>query len=145
MEKLIVHTIHISKQREKQLFQIALPENTEAITGLASTSDATKVVGGGGWDKIERSSGTLQLYAADTGEHLYSDDPKVYFWPPLTQMFDDIFPFRELWSYKSKFGLLNTWQPIHTTIIDGYYKDFLGNYTEVMNYNIRIYIRLKLR
>lgn len=145
MEKIIVHTIHISKQREKHIFQIALPENTEAITGLGSTTDATKVVSYGGWDKIERASGTLQLYAADTGEHLFSDDPRVHIDPPQNQMFDDIFPFRKLWAYKTKFGLLDTWQPVHTTIIDGYYKDFLGAITEVMNYNIRIYIRLKLR
>lgn len=145
MEKIIVHTIGITKQKEKHIFQIVLPENTEAITGIGATSDKTRVLEGGFWPKIERSTGTLQLFVADTGEHLFSDNPKAFFGPTKMQMFDEVFPIRALPSYKTKFGLLDTWQPVHTTIIDGYYKDMVGNVSENTDYNIRIYVRVKLR
>lgn len=144
MERIIVHTIFISKPKEKRIFQIALPENTEAITGIGVTTDKTRIYVGGAWQKIERSAGTLQLFAADSGEHLFSDDLKAIYTPCKMQVFDQVFPIRTLPSYKTKFGLMDTWQPVHTTIIDAYYKDLIGYVSETTNYTIRIYVRVKL-
>lgn len=145
MEKIIVHTIAITKLKEKHLFQISLPENSEAITGVGATSDKARVNVTGEWQKLQRSSGILQLFVADTGEHFFTDDPKAIPTPCDVQPFDQVFPIRDVPSYKAKFDLLNTWQPVHTTIVDGYYKDLIGNVSTSTNYNIRIYLRIKLR
>lgn len=143
MEKLIIHTIRITKLKEKHIFQIALPENTEAVTGFGVTTDQYSLNGVPG-GKIERSTGILQLFASDTGEHLFTDDPKNTFTPTKIQAYDELFGHR-IWSYKSHFGMLDTWQPIHTTILDGFYRDFMGDIAYENSYNLRIYVRLKLR
>jgi hypothetical protein len=143
MEQVIIHMIHITIPKEKHLFQITLPENVAAITGIGTTADRYKV---NGIDsvKFERSAGTLQLFAADTSEHLFSDDPKNTYEASKIQRFDEFFEHK-VWSYKGKAGLFDTWQPIHTTILDGYYQDLIGNVTEDIDYYLRIYLRLVLR
>lgn len=145
MEKIIVHSVKITKPKEKNIFQIVLPENTEAITGLASTTDKSRIMVGGKMEKVDRASGTLQLFAADTGEHLFSDNPKVVNSPCWMQPFDMVFPIRAVPLYKTHFGLLDTWQRVQTTIIDAYYMDLIGYVIEDFNYTLRVYVRVKLR
>ena len=143
MEKLVIHKIGISKAKEKHTFQIYLPENAEAITGIFVTTDRYQITGVA-TNKVERSTGILQLFASDTGEHLYSDNPKNTFSVTREQATDEIFSHK-LWTYCTNMGMLDTWQPVSTTILDGFYQDFVGTLTESVTYNIRVYLRLKLR
>lgn len=143
MEKLIIHTIQITKKQEKQLFQIVLPENTEAITGVGVTCDQF-MINQIGFSKIERQAGTLQLFAADTGEHIFSDNPHTVYKPTDFQKFDQILFARQIWIYKTHFGMLNTWQRVTSTLIDGFYRDEVGTVLDSVNYKVRIYLRLKL-
>ena len=143
MERLFIHTISITKPKEKNTFQINLPESAEAITGIFVTADKYKIFGIPD-PKAERSTGILQLFASDTGEHLYSDNPKNTFMVPGEQTFGEVFTHK-LWSFASNMGMLDTWQTIHTTVLDGFYRDFVGALTDTVNYKVRIYLRLKLK
>jgi hypothetical protein len=143
MEKLIIHMLTITKKKEKHSFQILLPENARAITGIAVTVDQY-LIWKPGFFKMEREAGLLQLFASDTGEHIFSDNPHATFRPIEYQWFGDELAFGQLWTWKEKFELLSTWQPVTSRVIDAYYKDTAGKIMDEVNYNVRIYIRLKL-
>lgn len=139
----MIHTINIKQKREKQLFQISLPENAESITGIAVTCDQYMIFKTG-FVKVERQAGTLALFSADTGEHIFSDNPRAAFAPPTWQKFDEVSFDRQLWLTNKHFAMLDTNQPVSCTLLDGFYHDEVGKLLDEVNYNVRIYLRLKL-
>lgn len=142
MEKFIVHRIRITQKQEKKIFQIILPDNTHAITGIAAGCDAYLIPVEGEED-IQRPVGTLTLFVPDTGEQIYSDNLHACFAPATWQKFDEVSFDRKLWLTKVPFKMLETHQQASCTFIEGFYQDEVGDVLSTVNYTVRIYLRLK--
>jgi len=144
MEKIIVHKITITKSLEKILFQIRLPDNAEHITGIATSCDV-HFINIYGLPKIQREAGIIRLFVSDTGEKIFAQQLhasyRIESWEKIGEYHLPIKPF----SWKANFSLLNTYQPVRNTVIDGFYQDRTGNHVESESgYNVRIYLRLKM-
>jgi hypothetical protein len=141
MEKTIIHTIPISIKLEKVLFQIVLPENTEAIVGIAITSDLLLSE-----DDMIVEAGLLRLYMADTGDKLFSESVKSISALPDYQMTRlknaldiSIVPANKC------FDFMETYQPAEETLVEGIYQDFAGvKFHGAFSYNVKIYLRVKM-
>jgi hypothetical protein len=146
MEKIIIHTVTVSKAREKILFQILLPENAEAIIGIATSCDRYKIYADGIPNVENTLAGILRLNVSDTGDKFFSQSLHGVAAPPSWQTIGENFSAFGLWSWKGKFEFFDTNQKTENTIIDGFYQDSVG---EIMTtdfiYNVRIYLKLKLK
>ncbi|HTF02411.1 MAG TPA: hypothetical protein VK826_00235 [Bacteroidia bacterium] len=146
MEKIIVHTIRITRSFEKNLFQILLPENAESITGIAASCDI-HLVNVTGQPKIQRESGYLHLFISDTGEKMFAQilhaSYRIEAWEKIGEQHLVIQQF----SWKTNFEMLATCQPVQNMVIDGFYEDRVGADVEEdeLSYNVRIYLRLKMK
>ena len=143
MEKLIVHSVNIKKVNEKKTFQIVLPENAECITGIAISSDQY-LISETGFDKIERQAGTVSLFAADSGESIYSDNLHTVYSLSAMEKHQQFSFDRQLWLIPKPLEFMQTNQSVHCTLIDGFYKDEVGKILASVDYTVRIYLRLKL-
>jgi hypothetical protein len=144
MEKVIIHTLSITKRFDKKLFQILLPENAQAITGIAVTVDK-HFINVPPNPKIQREAGMLRLFVSDTGEKLFSQLLHAsYRVEPIEGLGEN---YRDLqqWWWRSNYEMQDTWQRVESTVIDGYYEDRVGVLqVDNINYKVRIYLRLKM-
>src|ERR1044071_5641890 len=72
MEKVIIHTLDIEVSEQKINFQILLPENLNAITGISASSNLNSV-DDPTIDYVRPGIGFLHLHVADTGDELFSE------------------------------------------------------------------------
>lgn len=145
MEKFIVHTLSIKERFQKKLFQILLPENAESITGIAVTCDK-HFINVGGQPKIQREAGYLRLFVSDAGERFFAHTLyasfKVEKWEKVGENHIDT----QQWWWRTNYEMLDTFQPVDSTLIDGYYEDRVGVLlTDNIDYTVRIYLRLKMQ
>ena len=146
MEKLIIHTVDVTAGMQKILFQILLPENAEAITGIAATCDRHRIHPGGAPNVENRLAGMLHLFASDTGDKFFAQSLHGVASPPNWQTIGDRSLINGLWGWKQKFELLDTYQPTANLLIDGFYQDSGGAVIlSTVKYKVRIYLRLKLK
>ena len=146
MEKLIIHTVTVTQPLEKILFQILLPENAEAIVGIAATCDRHTIHIGGILYVQNRLAGIIRLNVSDRADKFFSQSLHGVNMPPSWQTIGEDFSSGGLWSWKSKFELMDTYQPTANRIIDGFYQDSVGEIIDSdFTYNVRIYLKLKLK
>lgn len=143
MEKQVVHILNITQLKEKRSFQIILPENAIALTGIAVTCDLY-LISKIGFPKIERQTGRLRLFSADTGESIFAANIHASFSLPAWQKFYEPSFVRQLFMISKPKFLLETNLPVTSTLIDGFYQDEAGKLLDTLDYNVRIYLRFKL-
>lgn len=146
MEKVIIHTVDVTAGKQKILFQILLPEDAEAITGIAVTCDRYEIYAGGSPKKENRVAGILHLFMSDTGDKLFSQTLHGVALPPYWQTIGDKNLVLGLWDWKKQFEMLDTYQPTENLLIDGFYEDGVGTIVlDGVEYKVRIYLRLKMK
>ncbi|CAN5729362.1 hypothetical protein BH11BAC7_BH11BAC7_21340 [soil metagenome] len=141
MEKIIIHTVTIKTKLAKKLFQVVLPENTEAITGIAILNDVHKI------PLVEMGDvGRIRLHVADSGDKFFSQVLQAYYLTPSFQRYGLIDGFyMTMISSKNQFEFAETYQPTENTLIEGYYEDIAGaKLSDAFEYHVRIYLRLKM-
>jgi hypothetical protein len=142
MEKTIIHNITIATKLEKSLFQIVLPENAEAIIGIAVICDLLIAD-----EDIQISeAGVLRLFVADTGDKFFSESvnsisafPKYQFTGNKFALDNSIVPAKKCSEW------METYQPAQGTLIEGAYEDYAGvKFHGTFSYNVKIYLRVKM-
>jgi hypothetical protein len=142
MEKIIIHTVTIKTKLAKNLFQIVLPDNTEAITGIAVLNDVHKI------PFVQMGDvGKIRLHVADTGDKFFSQVLQAFYNTPSFQRYGLIDnTFLSMISYKNHFEFEETYQRGENTLIEGYYEDIVGTkLSDAFEYHVRIYLRLKMQ
>ncbi len=145
MEKFIIHQLTIIQQSEKQLFQIYLPENAIAVTGIDVSCD--KHIYRVGMEAIQNAAiGFVRLFVADTGHKLFSKNLHAVSELPQQEIIGEEFTAPKLYSNMNKSEMFKTYQPVLSTIIEGFYEDLTtgvgGSYP---SYKVRIYLRFKMQ
>ncbi len=146
MDKIIIHHLRITQKLEKQLFQILLPENAIAITGIAVTVD--KHVVKVGFESINNMMiGMIHLKNADVGDRFFAQDVHALNEPPEYEITGESFPYTKSYFRITFPEMLETYQPVTSTILDGFYEDTAtggDGGASYGSYNVRIYLQLKM-
>jgi len=155
--KETVKIITVTKQNQKIHFQIRHPENTEAVIGIAVTSnltpDITDSSGGSTPPDLRNTSGYLMLSIPQKGDEVYSEDVKLdkneysdFIEKAISGIQNNISKSKKRHFY------FDTFFPVDKAILEGFYEDvyspslydFTGHLRSSL-YQIRIYIRYQVK
>ncbi len=142
MSQIILHKEVIDKPNKKVVFQIKIPSNVKAVTGVMF---GAILKGDTGIMPFKRHSGELQLNIPEKRGVFYSESLRIqgmndYIFEPIGQLGLIV---SSQWIHKgTKWEFEDIHIPVEHTIIDGFYED--GNpFLNGAYYELNIYLRLE--
>lgn len=124
MDKIVVHTLQITKAKEKQLFELMLPEDVSLLTGIEISSSRH------GFfipprRFANRAVGIIRLFVADDGDCIFSEmlrgDQSIPSWEAMGEFIPPT-----PWNQKEPLPPFLTKQFTKATVINGFYEDMVG-------------------
>jgi hypothetical protein len=137
MDKIVIHTVAVTKPKQKIHFDILLPENASLLTGIEVSTNRQLILA----HKKKyphRAVGVLRLFVADDGDCIFSQmlhaDHSIPKWEATGEPFA-----ATLWNQLEMLPPFLTKQFTKATLVNGFYEDMVGDVIVANpNYTVKI-------
>lgn len=132
MEKVIIKTFAVSPLKRTLLFDILLPENYPALTGISVSTNKYIIA------ELDPGTnipiGTLRLFMSDCGDELFSEAVFANAKEPEFSAIGSYFTTERIYNFQKQYCPFKTKINTEVTLINGFYQDDIlsiagGTYT----------------